>query len=63
MKQIQYKIRKDLKPKVGDAIEIIFIEIKTTAAKNIVVGVIYRSPNHGKIEIFENAMNEMLAKN
>ena len=27
------KIRKDLNPKVGDAIETIFIEIKTTAEK------------------------------
>ena len=50
------KIRKDLNPKVGDAIETIFIEIKTTVGKNIVVGVIYKPPN-GRIEIFENAMN------
>ena len=50
------KIRKDLNPKVGDAIETIFIEIKTTVGKNIVVGVIYK-PTNGRIEIFENAMN------
>ena len=60
-RQIQYKIRKYLNPKVGDAIETIFIKIKTTFGNNIVVGVIYTPPN-GKIEIFENAMNEMLAK-
>ena len=60
-RQIQYKIRKYLNPKVGDAIETIFIKIKTTFGNNIVVGVIYRPPK-GKIEIFENAMNEMLAK-
>ena len=60
-KQTQYKIRKDLNPNVGDTIETIFIEIEKTVGKNIIVGVIYRPPN-GRIEIFENAMNEILAK-
>ena len=43
------------------SIETIFIEIEKTVGKNIIVGVIYRPPN-GRIEIFENAPNEILAK-
>ena len=58
---LQYKICKDLNTSIEDSIESIFIEISTSAGKNIIVGVIYRPPNN-KIEIFQNALNEIIEK-
>ena len=60
-KQIQYKIRKDLNENIDDSIETIFLEINQTIGKNIIIGVIYRPPNN-KIELFENAIDNILSK-
>ena len=60
-KQLKYKIRKDLNTNIEETIESVFIEISISAGKNIIVGVIYRPPNN-KIEIFQNALNEIIEK-
>ena len=39
---MQYKLRKDLNTNIEDSIECIFVEIRTSVGKNIIVGVIYR---------------------
>ena len=61
IKETEYKIRKDLNSVNEDGIESVFIEINMPFSKNIIVGTIYRPPNK-KVEVFENAMNELLHK-
>ena len=60
-KQLQHKIRKDLKTEIEDTIETIFTEISMHTGKNIVIGVIYRPPN-AKMDTFQNAINKILEK-
>ena len=39
----------------------LLIEIATEIGENIIVGIIYRPPNN-KIEVFQDAINEILSK-
>ena len=57
---INFKLCSDLNIKEEGIIESLFIEIITTAGKNI-VGTIYRPPN-GKFDIFENNLSKILTK-
>ena len=52
-------MRNDLTTNVNDVIESTFIEIITSAGKNIIIGVIYRPPNN-KFDTFEIAINDIL---
>ena len=54
---INRKKPEDLTTNIEDIIESVCIEICTTVGENIIIAVIYN-----KIEIFENAMNDLLNK-
>ena len=60
-KETEYNIRNALAENIEDSIETIFIEISNSNGKNIIIGVIYRPPNN-KLELFENAINNLLSK-
>lgn len=51
-------MRNDISTNVDGVIESTFIEIITSTGKNIIVSVIYRSPNN-RFDTFEIAMNDI----
>jgi hypothetical protein len=57
--QLESKPRNDLTKNIEDSIETKFIEINNKYGKNIIIGVIYRPPNHN-FDQFEQAMNKIL---
>ena len=56
---LESKSRNDLTKNIEDSIETKFIEINNNYGKNIIIGIIYRPPNH-KFDQFELTMNNIL---
>ena len=53
---LDYKICSDCNVSNADVIESLFVEILVPHGKNIIVGVIYRPPNHHLIDFMENLL-------